>query len=250
MLKPAILCVANQKGGVGKTTTATCLAHALAISGRKVLVIDIDPQANATSGMGVSLVAASPAFADRGLPEGIVATPWNNVWAVPAGEDLERLSIQGLPSVGILRANLQRLSADRFDVVLIDCPPSLGLLTQNALATASAVIVPIQCEYYPLEGLVQLLAAVKQSGKVNPNLMVAGVLFTMFDPTSGLAKEVETEVRTKLTDRVFETVIPRDVAVAEAPSHCLSVVEYAPRSCGARGYVDLAREVVSVGLVG
>jgi chromosome partitioning protein len=134
-------------------------------------------------------------------------------------------------------------------VVLIDCPPSLGALTQNALAAADSVIVPIQCEYYPLEGLVQLLAAVQHARGPNPRLAVGGVLLTMFDPLSGLAAEVETEVRTKLHEPVFSTVIPRDPAVAEAPSHCLSVIDYAPRSPGARAYADLAQELVARRLV-
>ncbi|MBM4019435.1 MAG: ParA family protein [Planctomycetes bacterium] len=245
----AILCVANQKGGVGKTTTATCLAHALALSGREVLVVDIDPQANATSGMGLAPVAASPALAPGGR-DGIVPTAWPGVSAVPAGLDLERLAVRGLPSVLALKGNLARLGAGRFAAVLIDCPPSLGPLTQNALAAASAAIIPIQCEYYPLEGLVQLLAAVERARQTNAGLRVGGVLLTMYDPASDLAREVETEVRTKLAEPVFRTVIPRDPAVAEAPSHCLSVLDYAPRSPGARGYAELAVEVIAAGLAG
>ena len=247
---PSILCVANQKGGVGKTTTATCLAHALALTGRPVLVVDIDPQGNATSGMGLAAVSASAAFGSGGLEGGIGSTAWSGVWAVPAGHDLERLAIQGAPAISTLRRNLATLPADRFKVVLIDCPPSLGSLTQNALAASDSVLVPIQCEYYPLEGLVQRLAAVRQSAKSNPRLGVGGVLFTMYDPAVELSREVEAEVRTKLKDPVFRTVIPRDVAVAEAPSHCVSVLDYAPRSRGAWGYAQLASEIVKMGLVG
>ena len=246
---PAILTVANQKGGVGKTTTATCLAHGLALAGRRVLVVDTDPQANATSGMGVEPVASSPAFAGGPLAGGIVETPWAGVWCVPAGLDLQRLAAQGLASATVLRDRLASLGDDRFDAVLIDCPPSLGGLTQNALAAADRAVVPIQCEYYPLEGLVQLLGAVRHAARANPRLAVGGVLLTMFDPAADLAREVELEVRTKLDEPVFDTVIPRDPAVAEAPSHCLSVIAYAPRSPGARGYVDLAHEVLARGLV-
>ena len=246
---PATLTVANQKGGVGKTTTATCLAHGLALAGRRVLVIDADPQANATSGMGVEPVSASPAFAGTPLAAGIVETPWPGVWCVPAGADLQRLAAQGLGSATLLRDRLAALKDGRFDAVLVDCPPSLGGLTQNALAAADRVVVPIQCEYYPLEGLVQLLGAVRHAAAANPAVAVGGVLLTMFDPSADLALEVEQEVRTKLDEPVFDAVIPRDPAVAEAPSHCLSVIAYAPRSPGARGYVDLAQEVIGRGLV-
>jgi len=246
---PAILTVANQKGGVGKTTTATCLAHGLALAGRRVLVVDTDPQANATSGMGVEPVSASPAFADAPLATGIAETPWPGVWCIPAGADLQRLAAHGLVSATVLRGRLAALGNDRFDAVLIDCPPSLGGLTQNALAAADRVVVPIQCEYYPLEGLVQLLGAVRRAAAVNPTLAVGGILLTMFDPLADLAREVEQEVRTKLDEPVFDTVIPRDPAVAEAPSHCLSIIAYAPRSPGARAYVDLAGEVLARGLV-
>ena len=245
---PVTLCVANQKGGVGKTTTATCLAHALALTGRQILVVDIDPQANATSGMGLAPLPASPAFAGIAA-DGLIATAWPGVWAVPAGRDLERLAVRGIASPLVLKATLERLPATQFAAILIDCPPSLGMITQSALAAAQGVIVPIQCEYYPLEGLVQLLAAVRQSAQTNPALSVAGVLLTMFDPAADLSREVETEVRTKLTEPVFRTVIPRDVAVAEAPSHCLSVLDYAPRSPGAKAYGELALEIIEMGLI-
>ena len=142
-----------------------------------------------------------------------------------------------------------RLAAGAFDAVLIDCPPSLGPLTRSALAASSAVIVPIQCEYYPLEGLVQLLATVRHSARLNPGLAVGGVLLTMYDPAAQLSRDVEAEVRAKLAEPVFTTVIPRDPAVAEAPSHCRSVIDYAPRSPGARAYVRLALEVLKHSLL-
>ena len=246
---PAILAVANQKGGVGKTTTATSLAHGLALGGKRVLVVDVDPQGNATSGMGIDMAPQSAAFASKGLMSAIMQTPWPGVMAVPAGQDLERLAVRGLPSVWALREHLRGLPLDAFGAVIIDCPPSLGPLTQNALAAADGVVVPIQCEYYPLEGLVQLLAAVRQSTSTNPGLAVAGILLTMYNASLELSREVEAEVREKLDEPVFRAVIPRDVAVAEAPSHCRSVIDYAPRSAGARGYVELACEVVERGLV-
>jgi len=247
---PAILAVANQKGGVGKTTTATSVAHAVALSGRRVLVVDVDPQGNATSGLGLEMVAVSPAFSPAGAAGAVTATDWTGVEAIAAGRDLERLAVQGLPSALVLRDRLAGLGDGRFDAVFIDCPPSLGPLTQNALAAATGVIVPIQCEYYPLEGLVQLLAAVRQSARLNPALRVAGVLFTMYDPGAELTRDVENEVREKLDDPVFQTVIPRDPAVAEAPSHCRSIIDYAPRSPGARAYVNLAIEVIERSLAG
>jgi len=247
---PTILSVANQKGGVGKTTTATSLAHAFGLSGRRVLVVDVDPQANATSGMGVAPTAQSAAFAPGAAEGGAIRTAWEGVWCLPAGRDLERWATQAGRGADRLGANLSDLGGDGFDVVLIDCPPSLGPLTRNALAASEAAIIPIQCEYYPLEGLVQLIGAVRQAEKQNPGLSVGGVLLTMYDPGAELAREVEAEVRAKLDQPVFETVIPRDPAVAEAPSHCLSVLDYAPRSRGARAYVRLASEMIDRRLVG
>jgi chromosome partitioning protein len=247
---PPTLCIANQKGGVGKTTTATCLAHALALTGRRVLVIDVDPQANATSGMGLAPLPASPAFIAGALPQAIAENCWPGVSAVPAGEDLETLAVRGLASPFVLKSNLQKVQEGRFDVMLIDCPPSLGPLTQNAAAASTSIIIPIQCEYYPLEGLVQLLGAVEHLASINQGLTVGGILLTMVDPKADLSREVEAEVRSKLKERVFKAVIPRDLAVAESPSHCQSVIEYAPRSPGARGYMQLALEVIDSGLVG
>jgi len=239
-----ILAVANQKGGVGKTTTATSLAHGLALAGRGVLVIDLDPQANATSGLGLEPTAESPIFAGGDLADGIRDTPWPGVRMVPAGYDLQPRAERGLQGPADLRDRLAHLPHGQVDAVLIDCPPSLGPLTQTALRAAGGVLVPIQCEYYPLEGLVQLLRSVDQAAVANPALRVAGILLTMVDPSAVLAREVETEVRDKLDEPVFEAVIPRDATVAEAPSHCRSVLDYAPRSPGARGYLNLTLEIL------
>ena len=244
-----ILAVANQKGGVGKTTTATSLAHGLALAGRSVLLVDLDPQANATSGVGLEPVPESPVFGGPALADGIRETPWAGVWAVPAGYDLQARSDRGLPRAGDLRDGLTAVEDGRFDAVLVDCPPSLGPLTQAALAAAGGVLVPIQCEYYPLEGLVQLLHAVRHAADANAGLRVSGIVLTMYDPRADLAREVEEEVRSKLDEPVFEAVIPRDPAVSEAPSHCRSVIDYAPRSPGARGYVGLTLEILDRGIV-
>ncbi len=245
---PVTLSVANQKGGVGKTTTATNLAHALGLAGASVLVVDIDPQANATSGMGVAALPASPAFSHGNAPLPIAQTSWTNVACLPAGRDLERLAAQGQLPSALLRTALGRPSNPTFDVTLVDCPPSLGPLTRNALAASDGVLIPIQCEYYPLEGLVQLIGAVRQQAERTP-LRIAGVLLTMYDPQAALSREVEAEVRGRLDDPVFDTTIPRDIALAEAPSHCLSVIDYAPRSPGARAYLELALEITARGLV-
>ena len=242
-----ILAVANQKGGVGKTTTATTLAHCLAVAGRKVLVVDVDPQGNATSGMGLASTDRSPAFAS-GSGAGEVETPWPGVWCIPAGRDLEHLATQRTLPRGRLAETLQRITHP-FEVILVDCPPSLGPLTQNALVASDGVIIPIQCEYYPLEGLVQLIGAVRRAREENVRLRVAGVLLTMYEEEGGLSGEVEAEVRSKLNEPVFDVVVPRDPAVAEAPSHCQSVIDYAPRSRGARAYVQFADEVAARGII-
>jgi chromosome partitioning protein len=237
--------VANQKGGVGKTTTATTLAHVLGLMGRRVLLVDVDPQGNATSGVGARVADRSPAFTPPGDGPGPVPTDWQGVHCLPAGRDLESLADRA--TAATLRENLARAAPARFDVVLLDCPPSLGPLTRSALAASDHVLIPIQCEYYPLEGLVQLLAAVRRSRTETHDLAVAGVLFTMYDPAAALTAEVESEVRGKLDEPVLHTVIPRDPAVAEAPSHCLSVLDYAPRSPGARAYAELGLELAADG---
>ncbi len=234
-----VLSVANQKGGVGKTTTATMLGHALALTGRRVVLLDLDPQGNATSGLGLEMADRSPAFAPPAAFRPLETT-WRGVACIPAGRDLARLAP---PTTALADALPGLAGAAKADLVLVDCPPSLGPLTQNALRASDAVLVPIPCEYYPLEGLVQLLGAVKAAATERPDLRVAGIVLTMVDPAADLTAEVEAEVRTNLAEPVFDTVVPRDPAVAEAPSHCQSVLDYAPRSPGARAYADLALEL-------
>ena len=247
-----IIALANQKGGVGKTTTAVNLGAALARGGAEVLIVDMDPQGNASSGLGVVdrdnihtvydvLVRGLAAFrAVRSLDN------YTTLSLMPANRDLVGAEVE---LVGVrdretlLRESLAPIAGD-YDYVLIDCPPSLGLLTLNTLAAADAVLVPIQCEYYALEGLSQLLNTIRlvQQG-LNPELAIEGVLLTMYDQRLSLSRQVATEAKKYFGSRVFETVIPRNVSIAEAPGFGQPVADYSPASSGARRYAALAREV-------
>ena len=248
-----IIALANQKGGVGKTTTAVNLGAALAREGREVLVVDMDPQGNASSGLGMVDRANVPTVYDvlvRGLPVfRAIHRPeaYATLSLVPANRDLvgaevELVGVQDRET--LLRESLAPLAGD-FDFILIDCPPSLGLLTLNTLAAADSVLIPIQCEYYALEGLSQLLNTIRlvQRG-LNPGLEIEGVLLTMFDQRLSLSRQVATEAKRYFGRRVFETVIPRNVSIAEAPGFGLSVADYSPTSVGARRYAALAREIL------
>jgi chromosome partitioning protein len=242
-----ILCVANQKGGVGKTTTAVNLADALAKSGARTLLVDLDPQCNATSGLGVSpserhpLVSTEPlaVLLHRAKTEGLEVLPGSrNV------RDIERLARQDEAQSATLRQHLAS-GLTAYDFVLIDCPPSLGQLTRTALASSSEVLMPIQCEYFAMEGLTQMIDVIRQVMSRAPNrLQFGGILLTMYDDDLELTREVDNEVRDFFGEIVFHTVIPRDVAVAEAPSHGCSVLDYCPRSRGAWAYAELCMEVL------
>lgn len=242
-----IVSVANQKGGVGKTTTAINLAAGLAKAGRKALVIDVDPQCNATSGLGVEPAQRHPLLAGKPLAESLAETSQPRLAVLPGSQslaDADALSASNRQRASALRQQLGGELA-HFDYVLIDCPPSLGQLTRAALGASAEVLIPIQCEYFAMEGLSQIIELTRQTkARDNHRLEIGGIVLTMYDPALELANEVAQEVRGFFDETVFRTPIPRDVAVSEAPSHGRSVLDYAPRSRGARAYTELTMEVI------
>jgi chromosome partitioning protein len=250
-----VVAVANQKGGVGKSTTAINLGAYLAIEGVKTLVIDLDPQSNATSGLGIGRRDSEKDIYDSlvnevSLQEIIVPTEIRGLDLAPsslrlAGAEVELVSVFSRESR--LKKALEPVKA-RYEKILIDCPPSLGLLTVNALAAADQVMIPIQCEYYALEGLVLLLRTVERiKVYLNPDLKVGGILLTMHDARTNISKQVMEEVRKQYPRETFETVIPRNVRLSEAPSHGKPISQYDPFSKGALAYRSLAKEVISNG---
>jgi len=247
-----IISVANQKGGVGKTTTSVNLAACLAYIGKKVLLVDTDPQGNATSGIGIEKAEVpyciyNILIDDVEAKDVIVPTQVENLYAIPATIQLAGAEIELVPTISRevrLKRSLEKVK-DQFDYIIIDCPPSLGLLTINALTASDTVLIPVQCEYYALEGLSQLLNTVRLVQKhLNTELMIEGVLLTMFDARTNLGIQVIEEVKKYFQDKVFKTIIPRNVRLSEAPSHGQPIIMYDPRSRGAEVYIELAKEVV------
>jgi chromosome partitioning protein len=244
-----VYAVANQKGGVGKTTTAVNLAACLAEAGERALVIDLDPQANATSGLGERANGTSSYDLLDGAPLDDLAKPtrFENLWLVPSKPDLAGAAVELARREDGERFLAESLGAGtgRYSFVFLDCPPSLGPLTVNALAAADRVLVPVQAEYYALEGLSQLLRSVDIiKARLNPHLTIAGVLLTMVDGRTRLSAEVDQELRRSLGELVFRTTVPRSVRLAEAPSHGLPAIAYDRRSAGAEAYWKVAMELV------
>jgi chromosome partitioning protein len=249
-----VIAVANQKGGVGKSTTAVSLGAALAELGHKVLVVDLDPQGNASTGLGIrhdarQVTVYDVLAAEAPIDGAIVETPIENLFAIPSTIDLAGAEIELVSQFSRelrLRKALEPLKQSEFTYILLDCPPSLGLLTVNALGAAEELIVPIQCEYYALEGLGQLLRNVRLvQQNVNSRLRLTGIVMTMYDPRTKLSDQVVQEVRRYFGERVYETIIPRTVRLSEAPGFGLPITEYDPRSRGAQSYRELAAEVAA-----
>jgi chromosome partitioning protein len=247
-----IIAVANQKGGVGKTTTSINLSACLAAKGKKVLVIDIDPQGNTTSGYGIEKNELENTIyelilGDCSIEDSIIKEVLPNISILPSNVNLAAAEIEliGVEKKEYILKNEVDWVKDRYDFIIIDCPPSLSLLTVNAMTTADRVLVPIQCEYYALEGLSQLIHTVNLvKERLNPTLDMDGVVFTMYDSRTNLSSQVVENVRKNLTQKVYDTVIPRNIRLAEAPSYGKPINMYDPKSAGAESYMALAEEVI------
>ena len=248
-----IISIANQKGGVGKTTTAINLAYALAQEGKRVLLVDADPQANASSGLGIDIKTLKSTIYecmvnDIDPHEAVVSTSQQNLFVLPSHIDLVGAEIEML-NLGNREQRMKNVFArlgDEYDYILIDCSPSLGLITVNALTAANSVIIPVQCEFFALEGIAKLLNTVKIiKSQLNPSLRIEGFLLTMYDSRLRLSNQVYEEVKRHFGNLVFDTVISRNVRLSEAPSHGMSVLEYDLQSKGAQNYVQLAKELIA-----
>lgn len=252
-----VISLINQKGGVGKTTTSINLSASLAILNKKVLLIDLDPQCNATTGIGLNkgnieksiynvLSGTSP------IEEAITKTKYKNLYVLPANINLAGIDIEleqtktntNVSKSERLKEHINKIK-DKFDFIIIDCPPALGIITTNALTASDSVIIPVQCEYFALEGITQLLKAIMYTqANLNPNLSIEGVLLTMLDARTNLGLEVVEEIRTYFKDKVYNTIIPRLIRLTEAPSHGKPIIAYDPKSRGSEAYLNLAKEVI------
>ena len=250
-----VVVIANQKGGVGKTTTAVNLAASLAAAEKRTLLIDMDPQANACSGLGVDkssqeLTVYNALLGEVPAREVVVKTSLAQLDILPSNTDLIGAEIELVTALARetkLQGVISELKAD-YDYIIIDCPPSLGLLTVNALTAADSVLIPLQCEFYAMEGLSQLMNTIRLIQKeLNPRLTLRGILLTMFDGSNNLSHQVSDEIRRHFGDQVFQAVIPRNVRLSEAPSHGLPVLLYDITSRGATAYLDLAKEIIETG---
>lgn len=247
-----VIAIANQKGGVGKTTTAVNLSACLAKMGKKVLIIDIDPQGNATSGLGIDTKDAPKSIYDvlinsASIKDVMKETDYKNLYICPSSPALSGAEVELVTVMGReyqLKSATEQIRGD-FDYVIMDCPPSLGLVTLNAFTACDSVLVPIQCEYYALEGLSSLTGTIKRVKKVlNPKIEIEGVLLTMFDARTNLAIQVVDEVKKYFPEKVYKTIIPRNVRLSEAPGFGQPIIVYDPASRGSESYIDLAEELV------
>ena len=249
-----IIAITNQKGGVGKTTTAVNLSACVAAEGRRTALIDIDPQGNATSGLGMAEREGASVYDvlinGQGIEDALIDTGFSGLMLLRAGIELAGAEIELVDAPDrerLLKKALEPIRA-QYDYIFIDCPPSLGLLTLNALTAADGVLVPIQCEYYALEGVGQLMNTIKLVRKrLNPQLKVEGIALTMYDARTNLGAQVVQEVRAHFSQEAFETLIPRNVRLSEAPSYGIPINEYDARCAGATAYRDLARELIARG---
>ena len=247
-----IIAIANQKGGVGKTTTAINLAACLSVKGKKVLLIDMDPQGNTTSGVGVDKNEVENTIYDLMIGESsirdcIVENVFEDMDLIPTNVDLAAAEIEliGVERKEFILKDEIDFVKEKYDFIIIDCPPALSMLTINAMTTANSVIVPIQCEYYALEGLSQLMHTIDLvQQRLNPNLSIEGVVFTMYDVRTNLSNQVVESVKNSLDTKIYETMIPRNIRLAEAPSYGITINMYDSKSAGAESYRNLAQEII------